>query len=222
VSPGTVLFSRPGEVRQWAVPRLDGACLFFTEEFLATAFRDPRFLEQFPYFREGRRSAALHLGPGERRQFRQRFALMQKEIAALRADASHALRAVLYELLVLLGRWYGAAHGAAPATSPPGLVERFRGLVEREFAERHRVSEYAAALGVSPGHLGAMCRRQHIRSPRAWIHGRLALEAKRLLRSSDLTVAEVADHLGFVDPAYFARFFRREAGCPPGAFRKVE
>ena len=221
VAPGTVLFSRPGEVRRWAVPGLDGACLFFAEEFLAAVFHDARFLEQFPYFGPGRKSPALLLAAGEQRTFRRRFAAMQKEIAAQRADASHALRAVLYELLVLLGRWYAAAHGAPASPGGPGVVERFRGMVEREFASRHRVSEYATELGVSAGHLNALCRGQLRRSPSAWIHGRLALEARRLLVSSDLTVAQVADRLGFADPAYFARFFRRETGHPPAAFRRA-
>jgi AraC-like DNA-binding protein len=51
------------------------------------------------------------------------------------------------------------------------------------------------------------------------VRQRLTLEAKRLLAHSDLTAAQIAFGLGFEDPAYFARFFRREAGLPPTAFR---
>jgi AraC-like DNA-binding protein len=218
VAPGVLLFSRPGEVRQWEVASLDGACLFFTEEFVAEAFSDPRFLDGFACFGEARPSAALALRPRERALFLRRFAVMQREIAALSEDAPHALRAVLYELLVLVNRWYGARYpkGGHPVR---GLVQRFRGLVERDFAHRHRVSDYAAELGVSPGHLNTLCRTQLRQSASARIHGRLVLEARRLLLYSDLTVAQIADRLGFGDPAYFSRFFRREAGTAPTAFR---
>jgi AraC-like DNA-binding protein len=219
VAPGTVAFSRPGEVRRWSVRGLDGACLFFSEEFVASFFSDARFLDGFAYFAPDRPRATLRLAAAERRQFLERFAAMQREIAALRDDAQHALRAVLYEVLVLLDRWYKSRHPAARQAPRGRVVQRFQGLVERDFARRHLVSDYADALGVTPGHLNALCRAQLRQTASARIHGRLALEAKRLLLYSDLDVAEVADRLGFADPAYFSRFFRRQAGSAPTAYR---
>jgi hypothetical protein len=156
VAPGLVLFTRPGELRAWDVTGLDGACLFFTEEFVAETFADVHFLDQLAFFRRGRPSAALEAS--ERRVFLARFRSMQREIRALGDDASHALRAVLYEVLVLLNRWYTQRHGAAPRTPPNTIVERFRRLVDRDHARRHRVVDYASELGVSPGHLNALCR----------------------------------------------------------------
>jgi len=219
VAPGVLLFTRPGELRAWEVTGLDGACLFFTEEFVAETFADVRFLDQLAFFREGRPSALLELTATERRTFLARFRAMQKEIRALRDDASHALRAVLYELLVLLNRWYTKRHGAAPRTPLNSIVERFRRLVDRDYARRHRVADYASELGVSPGHLNALCRGALRQSASRVLLQRLTLEAKRLLAHSDLTAAQVGFRLGFEDPAYFARFFRREAGQPPTTFR---
>ena len=214
-----MLFTRPGELRAWDVSGLDGACLFFTEEFVAEALADARFLDGLAFFRDGRPSAALELMAGERRLFLARFRTMQREIRALGDDASHALRAVLYELLVLLNRWYTKRHGRAPARPPNAVVERFRRLVDRDHAHRHRVAEYASELGVSPGHLNALCRATLRQSASRVVRQRLTLEARRLLAHSNLTAAQVAFRLGFDDPAYFARFFRREAGQPPTAFR---
>ena len=219
VAPGVLLFTRPGELRAWDVRDLDGACLFFREEFVAEVLADVRFLDQLACFREGRPSAALELAPAERRAFLSRFGAMQREIRALRDDASHALRAVLYELLVLLNRWYTKRHGAGPRTPPNTMVERFQRLVDRDHARRHRVADYASELGVSPGHLNALCRAALRCSASLVVRQRLTLEAKRLLAHSDLTAAQIAFSLGFDDPAYFARFFRREAGLPPTAFR---
>jgi len=219
VAPGTLLFTRPGELRSWDVSGLDGACLFFAEEFVAEAFADVRFLERLAFFREGRPSAALVLAPDERRAFLTRFRAMQREIRALRDDASHALRAVLYDLLVLINRWYAARHGGACALAANRVVERFQELLERDHARRHRVADYAAELGVSPGHLNALCQASLRRSAGSLVRHRLTLEAGRLLAHSDLTAAQVGFRLGFEDPAYFARFFRREAGEPPTAFR---
>ncbi|OEU97266.1 hypothetical protein AN217_04555 [Streptomyces qinglanensis] len=46
------------------------------------------------------------------------------------------------------------------------------------------------------------------------------LEAKRLLAGTAMTVRQVAHEVGFADPAYFCRFFRRETGASPGEFRR--
>lgn len=219
VHPGVVFFTRPGEPRRWKVRRLDGACVFFTEAFIVEAFSDPRFVERLAYFRPDRPSAALALSRPERRLYLDRFAVMRREITALRDDASHALRAVLYDLLVQLNRLYVARHGVPRAAAPCSLVERFQALVERDFRHRQRVTEYARALGVSPGHLSALCREHLGRGAGATIRRRVTLEAQRLLLYGDLTAAEIAHRLGFEDPSYFTRFFRREAGTGPTAFR---
>ena len=218
VRPGSLVFTRPGEVRRLAVAGLDGACLFFAEEFVAEAFADPRFLDRFACFRPERPSACLALDAGQRRAFLAAFRAMPREIAQLRRDAPDALRAKLYEILVLADRWYAARYGA-PLAPQTGAVARFRALVDRQFEKEHRVAAYARALGVSPGHLGALCRRQLGRSAGACVRARITLEARRLLLHTDMTAAEVGDRLGFADAAYFGRFFRRETGSAPGAFR---
>jgi AraC family transcriptional activator of pobA len=45
------------------------------------------------------------------------------------------------------------------------------------------------------------------------------LEAKRQLHYTSNPISEIAFALGFDDPAYFTRFFTRQAGCSPRAFR---
>jgi AraC family transcriptional regulator, transcriptional activator of pobA len=49
---------------------------------------------------------------------------------------------------------------------------------------------------------------------------RTQLEAKRLLVHSEMSISEIAYALGYEDPSYFARSFRREAGKAPGSFRE--
>jgi AraC family transcriptional activator of pobA len=218
VAPGTAFFTRPGELREWQVAGLDGACLFFTEEFVAETFADPRFLEQFAYFAPERPSGVLRLEPATQRAVLARFRAMQREIRASRDDAPEALRAALYETLVLLNRAYAARFGGRRPAPAADVVRRFQALVDRDFATRHRVADYARALGVSPGHLNALCRGRLRRSAGGLIRARRTLEARRLLRQQ-LGAAQVADRLGFDDPAYFSRFFRREVGVPPSRYR---
>jgi AraC-like DNA-binding protein len=219
VAPGVVLFTRPGQIRRWAVSNLDGACVFFTGDFVSETFRDARFLEQFRYFAPDATEAAMRLARDEREAFLRAFGAIASEIRALRSDAPDLIRARLYELLVLLNRWYSARYPDPVARDVHPALGRFRTLVERHFASRHRVSEYADEVGVTPGHLNALCRWHLGQSAGSLIRQRLALEAKRMLIHGDAPAFAVARELGFRDPAYFARFFRREVGTAPRRFR---
>jgi AraC family transcriptional activator of pobA len=81
------------------------------------------------------------------------------------------------------------------------------------------VSDYASRLGITAAHLNALCRQAAGKSALALIHERMILEAKRNLVYTSMTIAVVADTIGFADPAYFTRFFRREVGMSPKEFR---
>lgn len=219
VEPGQLFLTLPGQIRRWEVTGLDGACIFFANEFLRDAFADARFLDQFAFCDAARPSGALALSPAERSQFRRRFQRMGEELSPLRADATDLLRARLYELLVLINRWYRQRHPGRLVATRHHTAARFRAMVDREFRHLHRARDYAAKLGVSPGHLNVLCQEHFGRPASAEIHQRILLEAKRMLRFSDKAAFVIARELGFADPAYFGRFFRREAGITPRRWR---
>ena len=55
----------------------------------------------------------------------------------------------------------------------------------------------------------------------ALISGRVAQEAKMLLKQTNWTASEIASSLGFADVAHFCTFFKRHAGHTPGDFRRL-
>ena len=58
-------------------------------------------------------------------------------------------------------------------------------------------------------------------TPMALVHRRLAAEARRLLRYTNATAAQVAVDLGFEDPSYFSRFYVRMTGRRPVEDRRI-
>jgi len=133
--------------------------------------------------------------------------------AALEAN----LVAVLVEALRLLTRAQAELPAAIGARA--ALVARFRALIDAHYKERLSVQSYADRLGVTLGRLRSACRDVAGATLTSLVDDRVLLEAKRALLYSNMSVAEVAFHLGFDDPAYFSRFFTRSEGCSPRAFR---
>lgn len=95
----------------------------------------------------------------------------------------------------------------------------FRRLVEQHLREHRPVSYYADRLGVTERTLTRLCRQRLGVAPLDYLQTRLAMEARRLLLYTNGTVAQIAEELGFGDPSYFARFYRRMTGRAPSADR---
>ncbi len=85
----------------------------------------------------------------------------------------------------------------------------------------HRLAELAATAGMSVTHYSAHFRALTGFAPIDYLMRQRVAEACRLLDGSDLTVADVAAAVGYADPYYFTRCFRRVMRCSPRQYRKV-
>lgn len=220
VSPGCVFFTSPGQVRCWNTEGLDGLCLFFEDAFIKEFLRDDAFLDRLPYFRARPEHAALRLSSATLRRLRTRLTSMRDELAHRRRDSLDLLRAQLHEALIVLSRAYAVAYDTAPQRTIHPVVTRFLGLIERHDARVHHVAEYAETLAVAPGHLSALCQRYLGQSAKRIVDQATATRACRMLLYTDESIERVAGALGFNDPSYFSRFFRRETLQTPKAFRE--
>jgi AraC family transcriptional activator of pobA len=97
---------------------------------------------------------------------------------------------------------------------------RFCELIEEHYTAHHPVTFYAGKVGITAAHLNVICRQAAGKSALELVHERILLEAKRCLVYTSMTVSMVSDTLGFSDPAYFTRFFKRAAGISPKDFRR--
>lgn len=125
--------------------------------------------------------------------------------------------------LILLHLWRASGDAErlpAPRGAGSATLHQFRQLVELLYREHLTIDDYAARLGVTRAHLHETCLRQTGRTPLALVHERLLAEARRRLLQTTLTVEQISYGLGFRDPGYFNRFFKRATGQPPGAYRK--
>jgi AraC family transcriptional activator of pobA len=155
----------------------------------------------------------------DRRQIEAAFQSTHEAYAGHHAYRSLLIEAQLVSLLVRLLRLLPVQEDDLPLARGREHLTRFSQLVETNYAAQHPLEFYSASLGISTAHLNALCRQLTGHSALSLVHTRIALEARRYLVYTSMPVKDVSDVLGFSDPAYFTRFFKRQTGIAPISFR---
>jgi AraC family transcriptional regulator, transcriptional activator of pobA len=148
------------------------------------------------------------------------FSALARESREQQSGASIMLG--LHLGIVLVGLWRASGLDALSdlRAAGAGTAQRFRQLIELHYREGLGVDEFARLLGVTRSHLHDACARSAGTTPLGLIHERLIEEACRRLEETELTVEQIGYSLGFRDPGYFNRFFKRRRELAPGAYRK--
>ena len=94
-------------------------------------------------------------------------------------------------------------------------------MLRRDWQRAHALAELAAAAHVSVAHYSALFRRQTGFAPIDFIIRLRVQHACRLLDTTELSIGEVAERVGYQDPYYFTRCFRRVMGRAPRLYREV-
>jgi AraC-like DNA-binding protein len=99
-------------------------------------------------------------------------------------------------------------------------LEELQDLIEKNIVSTKQVSDYAAMLNMSLYQLNAVTKSLLNKTASDLINEYIVLEAKRLLIATTNQVNQVADQLGYDDPSYFIRFFKKHIGLSPETFRQ--
>ena len=130
------------------------------------------------------------------------------------------LESLLVSVLCWLRREPASRESVASSQRGRQYLSAFSALIEQSYAQHLPLEHYAAQLGISTAHLNAVCRELAGCSALVLVHARLMLEARRNLVYTSMSVRDISDALGFADPAYFTRFFKRGSGLSPRQFRE--
>ncbi|CAH1693923.1 AraC family transcriptional regulator [Hyphomicrobiales bacterium] len=133
--------------------------------------------------------------------------------------AMPALITLLLVALARAGRLYDRAD--ARFNQAARHAAAFRALVDRRYRTTRVIGDYAEALGISQTHLNRISRQVLGISALQIIERRIALEARRQLLFSSLTIKQIGAELGYDDPAYFTRFLTRMLGVAPSRYREA-
>ncbi|GET27230.1 helix-turn-helix domain-containing protein [Prolixibacter sp. NT017] len=107
-----------------------------------------------------------------------------------------------------------------PGDAPNSSIIEFKALIDKHYREEKGVAFYAERLNMQPSCLNNVTRRTSGITAGEMIRNRIITEVKRLLFSTDLSIKEIGVEMGFDDPAYFSRFFKKYTGTSLSDFRE--
>lgn len=200
----------PGQVHQWAIAASTSAYQImaghsFFETFLPSLRFSASFYRQHP---------VIDLQPELFDALLYEFRCVQKELQQ---------QAIFWPMVkarcaVISLQVSKAAAIHFPDVSP--MLATFLRLVDTHYKTQRSVAFYAGEINISPNYLNMLCKKELQTPASSLIQNRVLLEAKRLLKASELTVKEIVFELGFYDHANFAKFFKNHTGMSPSTFKE--
>lgn len=201
-------------------PETDGRVLSIAEPLLEGAYEEKAAKYIQPLL-----SQACYIDfNGHRNMFSELWPLIQQlesESTFIREGRGLMSEYLIKAILLLLHRQH--ANGVIKDTNKTESsdAQQLKELIEKHFRDHWSSHQYADALSTSTSRLNRLCKMTFNQSVIDLAHDRLLLEAKRSLIYTVRSVEEISYDLGFKDPGYFSRFFKRLSGFPPGKFRAL-
>ena len=222
VKADRLYFIAPYQVQYWqARTPITGCVVYFDYELIKDLPKNHQSIFDALFYSNSTRPPYLSLEGCQKTEAVELFENMAAEYRANDLASFSIIRLYLHVLLLKIERFSCLPCVSAESRTSIAIerVRRFTNLVSKNFTNKHLPSDYANLMGVALGHLAANTRAILGLSPSEVIHQTLITEAKRLLAFTERSASEISYALGFDDPSYFGRFFKRRTGTNPRKFR---
>ena len=219
----TILFVPPGlKHRMYIDKSVGGTYMLFNEEFIQFNRLNIQPLKNYRLFNNPEFKSLITVSPNQKEKLENITKLIFNELKN-RDEYSQEIVLNLLHLFLLESRRIFDLQNQAPKeeadTTPDNTIIKFKQLIEENFTREKNVSPYAEMLNINPSCLNELSKRVTGITAGELIRNRVIEETKKLLYSSRMSGKEIAYELGFDDPAYFSRFFKKYTGTTLKEFR---
>ncbi len=221
VEPLNFYLIAQGQVHQFLkAESVDAYVLRFTDDFRPADHEESKLHFIDVMFNNVRTIPVLQIDPDQVAMFDSLFSMIMREYEAPEAFGGQAvLRHLLYVSLIKIGQAVGERIDSYDDTDTrDDLFKSFLALLEERFRTHHDVSYYAAELAITPRQLSERTKRVMGKTAKQVIEDRVTLEAKRNLRFTNKSIKSIAYELGYDDPSYFSKVFKRVTSQTPQDF----
>lgn len=149
--------------------------------------------------------------------FQSYFRFLYKESNEKSTYQDEILRSILYALILEINGEYDAQYNlnTGAEIKAHDLSDKFFQLLAVYYKENRTVQFYADKLNITSKYLTTAIKKTTGRPVLEWLHEAVLVEAKMLLKTTDLTVQEISDRLNFSSPSAFVQFFKKHTGTTP-------
>ena len=160
----------------------------------------------------------LHTGIS--REYEDLFRRMRDELVNCQEDYEEMLTYLFRQLLITMNR---RMHGALPKVSGflQDEIDYAREYFETHYNEEISTEKYAASRNMSISWFNKSFKAATGTSPMKYIQTIRIRNAQTLLETTDYSISDVASFVGYENPLYFSRLFRKAKGMSPSAYRKL-
>jgi AraC-like DNA-binding protein len=210
VVPGSVMLVLPG-VRHFYKPEYDVGWTEYWVGFkgaYADTLREQGFLSpKKPLYEVGLQNTLLSI-------YSQIFELVQNQQPLYQVRASSLVLTLVAEILAHERR-------TVQHSNSEQLVERAKFFMEENIYREVDLGGFGEMLGVSTSHLNSVFKSYTAMTPYQYFISIKIRKAKELLERGDCPIKEVAFRLGFDDPYYFSRLFKKKTGISPSRWNAL-
>ena len=221
VHPYQIYFMVPGQVHSWNFEgKVDGYVINFSNGFFKSFLLRPDYIDSFSFLTGDTQRSVINLPDQIRDSIIALFENLVSQSQSGFGLGADMIRVLLLQIFIQIeqGRFHYDHENLMMQNNV--LLRNFRKLIDRNFLKLKLPGEYAELLYISPNHLNALCKEHLGMQAGELVRERVLLEAKRLLVNMDVSISEIAYKLNFNDNSYFTKFFKKEVGMTPDAFRK--
>lgn len=218
--PGSIFFISKYQIHSFQVNRqCEGFLFVFTEQFVNDDRTGVNLLSVLRIFDSLISSPKLSAEPSQARELQDLVHQIVEEYGKPPDPVRASILRNLFLAFILKAERVLQWESDVPESSTDdALFREFRESLEHHHCEFHNVQDYARLLGWTPKGLNTLVKRITGKTAKRLVDERIVLEAKRMLSLGD-NAQEVAFALGFTDPTYFVKYFKRHTGQTPKAFQ---
>lgn len=168
----------------------------------------------------------MELTHAESQSLRSFISMVEQELKGSETDFSSEIiggliAATIYKVGDILTH-YPTEHPEVDSPIHNRAEEYFRQFTEllgEHYKHERSVGFYARQLCITPKYLTTLIKRISGKSVSEWIDNYVILEAKTLLKYSNMSVQEIAYYLNFPNQSFFGSYFKRNAGMSPSQYK---
>jgi len=220
----TILFVPPGlKHRMYIDQSVNGTYMLFNEEFIQYNQKNHVPLKEYRLFNNPNFKSLITIAPENRQKLKNITDFIFEELTSPDTYSQDIVLNLLHFFLLESRRIFDRQNHAdmeIPSETPDSTIIQFKLLIENNYQTQKNVSAYAELLNMNPSCLNEVTKRTTGITAGELIRNRVIDETKKLLFSSGMSGKEIAFELGFDDPAYFSRFFRKYTGSTLKEFRE--